>query len=568
MPPATTTCLRIDDGDPARPVAVPASDIFDSSPHGILIASTLEGGTTLYANGRIADLLAAEVPMQPGGLVETAHPLFDRNGEAMSFDESPLGIALRLRRPARAEVQYLVPGAEPLRLDITASPLECLHNGEGVAVAYLHDISPQHDAARALDEANHRLSEQLGDLTWVHRLTEKLTGHASVDDALDTVLAEGAQLLGADMGVARLYEHEQHGMRTKATYGVGTDTARQCDALLDTLREQDSLADMAARSGGWLIFEDVRTHPNATGTLRELGRLAGFRSVYVLALRNGAGRKLGVVAWAFREPGRPTARQRQLATTYCRFAGQVVENNRHYERERRIASTLQRTMLPSSLPEVPGISVTACTLPGAQGMQTGGDWYDVIALPGGKAGLALGDVMGKGLHAAAAMGQIRTALRSYALVTGEDPVAVLANLNHLTNDMGLTDLATAQYLTVDPAAHRAALASAGHCPPLLVDSEGARFIRSGEGVPLGVMDDWHAAEASIDLPEGALLILYTDGLVERRGEDLEAGLERLRQAALDAPDDLDQLCRHLVRSCLPNGSTADDVAILALRLKT
>ncbi|MYW66075.1 SpoIIE family protein phosphatase [Streptomyces sp. SID8379] len=546
--------------------------ILEGSPHGILIASTRAGGTTLYANQRLERMFNTPVPKEPGGLVAASQALFDRNGEEMPFEQSPLGIALRLRRPARAEVQYLVPGLPTLRLDITATPLECAHYDEPLAVAYLHDISHQQHAADALDEANRRLAQQLEDQTWVHSLTERLADHGGVEETLRQVLAEGALLLQADMGAARLYNEDLRRMETRAVHGF-PEEREGAHKLLDSVGIGEDLVDVAVRAGGWLVFEDVTTDPSATTALRELGHLVGFRAVYVLALHNACGRKLGVVAWAFRAPGRPTARQRQLASTYCRFAGQVVENNRLYERERRIASTLQQSMLAQQLPEVAGVRVAACSLPGARGMQAGGDWYDVISLPEGKAGLALGDVMGKGLGAATAMGQLRTALRSYALVQGEDPVAVLSNLNALTADMALTDLATVLYLTVDPVRRLARVASAGHCPPLLVDGSGASFVGAGQGVPLGVLDDWQAEESSFELPEGSLLVLYTDGLVERRGEELGVGLERLRQAALSAPEELDELCAHLVERCAEDGAEGaeesanpDDVAILAVRV--
>ncbi|MFJ8825449.1 SpoIIE family protein phosphatase [Streptomyces sp. NPDC102467] len=558
------------DADPDPPAglpgALPSAAVFEGSPHGIIIASTLDGGTVVYANGRLEEMFHTPVPTDNGGLVAASQALFDRNGETMAFDQSPLGIALHLRRPARAEVQYRVPGERPLRLDITATPLDCAHYPDPVAVAYIHDISHQHHAALALDEANGRLEQQLQDITWVHGLTERLTDHGSVDETLEQMLAEGARLLQADMGAARLYDEEARAMRTRATFGL-PDAMEEAQRLLDAISTTEDMVDTAVRAGGWLVFEDVLTDPAAEGALRELGRVAGFRSVYVLALHSARGRKLGAVAWAFGRPGRPTSRQRQLATTYCRFAGQVVENNRLYERERRIASTLQQSMLAQRLPDVEGVQIAACSLPGAQGMQAGGDWYDVIRLPEGKVGLALGDVMGKGLGAATAMGQMRTALRSYALVEGEDPVAVLTDLNALTDDMALTELATVLYMTVDPERRRATMASAGHCPPLLVDHSGAEFVRAGQGVPLGVVAEWQAEEGAFDLPSGALLVLYTDGLVERRGEELGTGLERLRQAALTAPAEVGELCAHLVEHCLDEGANPDDVAILALRVR-
>ncbi|MCM2413862.1 SpoIIE family protein phosphatase [Streptomyces sp. RKAG290] len=545
---------------------LPSVQVLEGAPHGILIASTEREATTVYANGRLAEMFGAVVPTEPGGLAAAATSFYDRNGEPLRFPESPLGIALGLRRPARAEVRYRPEGGQALWLDISASPLDCGWSELPLAVAYVHDVSQQRQSAGELDEVNRRLAEQLEDITWVHSLTERLTDHDSVDGTLHQVLGEGARLLEADMGVARLRDEEGSSMETRALHGLPADV-RSVREAVEELQPGKFLVDEAEDAGGVLIVEDVETDPSCSPKVRALGRAAGFRRVYALALSTTSGRRLGVLAWAWRKPGRPTVRQRQLVGTYCRFAGQMVENNLLYERERRIAGTLQQSMLAQTLPEVAGVQIAACSLPGARGMQAGGDWYDVMALPGGKAGLALGDVMGKGLRAATAMGQLRTALRSYALVEGEDPVAVLSHLNALSQDMSLTDLATVLYMTVDPHERRAVVASAGHCPPLLVDHSGARFLRAGQGVPLGVVDEWDAEADEFELPPGALLVLYTDGLVERRGEELGVGLERLRTAALAVPSEVGDLCGQLVDACLDDGEATDDVAILAVRVR-
>ncbi|WP_199548941.1 PP2C family protein-serine/threonine phosphatase [Streptomyces sp. N35] len=542
----------------------PILQIMEGAPHGILIASALRGGTALYANARLGDIFGARVATGPGELYAASTAIFDRNGEPLAFEDSPLGITLRTRRPASAELQYRVPG-EPVRwMDITTTPLDCPRRGP-VAVAYVHDISSRRHAALELDEANRRLGQQLDDLTWVHRLTEELTEGASLEDTLARVLAEGAQLLHAEFGVARVLD-EQGQMRTRAVHGVPPGKPEMHQALQEIGPQHLLVADILSE-GGSTIIEDVLSHPSIGQELRDLALSTGFRALYALALPGAGGKPVAAVAWAFAQAGRPTSRQRQLTETYCRFAGQIAENNHLYEREHTIASTLQQSMLAPRLPDVPGLQIAACSLPGAQGMQAGGDWYDVVAFDDGTAGLALGDVMGKGLGAAAAMGQMRTALRSYALVEGQDPAAVLTDLNALTVDMSLTDMATVLYAHIDPAARRAVLASAGHCPPLLVDGEGARFLRAGQGVPLGVVDDWSAEQEAVDLAPGSLLILYTDGLVERRGEELGVGLERLRQSALAAPTEVGELCARLMRDCLDDGVGPDDVAILAVRLR-
>jgi phosphoserine phosphatase RsbU/P len=232
------------------------------------------------------------------------------------------------------------------------------------------------------------------------------------------------------------------------------------------------------------------------------------------------------------------------------------------EREQRLAETLQRTMLPQSLPAVPGVQLAARYVP--QAASVGGDFYDAVALPSGALGVAIGDVTGKGLRAAAAMGRLRSALHAYALDRTR-PADVLHRLGRLAEVDGA--MATALYLVLDPRSGGMELASAGHLPPLRISSGGAEFLPIGDALspPLGWSvaarrQTWH------QLTAGSTLVLYTDGLVERT-HDLDDGMSRLAGAAATASEgSVDELCEHLVATLAPQGRYHDDVAVLALRL--
>ena len=199
-----------------------------------------------------------------------------------------------------------------------------------------------------------------------------------------------------------------------------------------------------------------------------------------------------------------------------------------YEREHRIAETLQRSLLPEHLPQLPGLSVAARYLPAAAEAEVGGDWYDVLPTPSGGVGLVMGDVAGKGLAAASMVGRLRSALRAYAL-EGHAPARVVEQLNRLIwTEEDESQMATLIYVVVDPVAEELRWVNAGHPPPLLLsDGDVPQFLKGGSSVPLGVLPFPEFEEASARIEQGATVVLYTDGLVERPGEHIDDGLERL-----------------------------------------
>jgi anti-sigma regulatory factor (Ser/Thr protein kinase)/putative methionine-R-sulfoxide reductase with GAF domain len=238
-------------------------------------------------------------------------------------------------------------------------------------------------------------------------------------------------------------------------------------------------------------------------------------------------------------------------------------SSRVAERERGLADALQSSLMPR-LPELPALALVGRYLPAASA-QLGGDWYDAFQLPDGRLGMTIGDVVGRGFHAAAVMGQLRSGLRAYAL-DGMAPQAVLERLSRLLRQLQPGRTATVLYLVLDPHGGWLTASSAGHPPPLLIGDGGdPTFLDLPGSAPLGATRHASYEEREHPLEPGSALLLYTDGLVERAGESLDDGLERLRTVARGGEENLERLGDTLVRSLLPGGATGDDVALLLAR---
>lgn len=241
-----------------------------------------------------------------------------------------------------------------------------------------------------------------------------------------------------------------------------------------------------------------------------------------------------------------------------------VRDRKRYEHERDIAETLQRALLPEAAPDLPGLAVATRYFPGGAGLQVGGDWYDVFPMPGGRLGVAVGDVVGHGVAAAAVMGQLRVALRAYA-VEFASPATVLSCLGRLAKSLDDSQMATALYGVVDPHSATIELASAGHPPPLIVSADGeVSFLELDSAPPLGVLVDLPPTQVVERLEPGSAVLFYTDGLVERRGASIEDGMATVAAAAA-GPGDLDALCDR-VSDAMRVEEASDDVALLALSL--
>ncbi|SFF46877.1 SpoIIE family protein phosphatase [Streptomyces mirabilis] len=279
-------------------------------------------------------------------------------------------------------------------------------------------------------------------------------------------------------------------------------------------------------------------------------------------------------------------RDRALAVELAARAAVCIDNARLYRREHERALILQRSLLPPGDPEASGLDIACRYLPGNAATEVGGDWFDVIELPGHRTALVVGDVMGRGLRAAVAMGELRTAVRTLALLDLE-PAEVLSALDEIARGLGTPGgvqqatraarqprdadlsevyLATCVYAVYDSVTRRCTFANAGHLPPVLVEpGESALMLDVPPGMPLGVGGE-PFEEVEVELPEGALLALYTDGLVESRDHPLDEGLQAFVGALTDPSRPLEDVCDHVLNT-LDTHHGEDDIALLMARVQ-
>jgi GAF domain-containing protein/anti-sigma regulatory factor (Ser/Thr protein kinase) len=294
--------------------------------------------------------------------------------------------------------------------------------------------------------------------------------------------------------------------------------------------------------------------------LRAIGIADGALGVVPLVSH---GRPIGAMMLSFADERTFDTAERALITTLAEQCAQALERARLHQRAQDVALALQQSMLPSALPEVSGLELTARYHPAVDSLEVGGDWYDVLALPDGRVGLTVGDVVGRGLLAATTMGQLRSALAALAL-SADSPAAVLDGLERFAQQVEGARLATVAYAVLDPVGGTLRYACAGHPPPLVVSPDGtARFLEDGRSPLLCVGAPGRTTprpEGTAVLVPGARLLLYSDGLVERRRESLDVGLRRLAAYAGEIRDP-DGWSDELVRRMLV-GAGDDDVALL------
>ena len=387
---------------------------------------------------------------------------------------------------------------------------------------------------------------------------------------------------GKTLGLSRAAQHSAKedadrapGPTTPVTHAPGSVAAR----CMATGRSTVELAAEPGEGGEWAFGPGLAAdpahwppgNPVIDESIAEDG-LTGRITVPLLA----RGALLGVVAFSrLDRPEAFTADDLILAEELTAKAAVAIDNARRYSRERTTALTLQRSLLPQRLPSQEAVEVASRYLPGGTGAEVGGDWFDVIPLSGARVALVVGDVVGHGLHASASMGRLRTAVRTLADVD-LPPEELLTHLDdlvlHLASDLqpaspfqptGETG-ATCLYAVYDPVSRRLSLASAGHPLPLVISPEGTRTpVPVHPGPPLGIGGlPFEATE--LELPEGSLLALYTDGLVESRERDVDQRIAELQRALHHPATSLEALCGTVIDAMLPDRRT-DDAALLLAR---
>ncbi|MEU0520467.1 SpoIIE family protein phosphatase [Streptosporangium sp. NPDC006007] len=289
-------------------------------------------------------------------------------------------------------------------------------------------------------------------------------------------------------------------------------------------------------------------------------------SSFLVVPLKARGRVLGFVIFTRRPSSLPFDEQDvNLAEELAARTAVCLDNARLYGRERRTALTLQSSLLPADLYQPLGLTIASRYLPASDLVGVGGDWYDVIPLPGCRVALVVGDVMGHGIRAAATMGQLRTAARTLASLDLR-PDEVLFRLNRMSQDLDTTQIATCVYATYDPVTRACALACAGHVPPILVRPDGeTELLELPAGVPLGIGNDPFEMR-ELTLPHDSVLAFYTDGLVESRDRDIDEGIGMVRELLTGRHQDLEELCDLTIGAQRP-GHERDDIALLLARVR-
>jgi GAF domain-containing protein/anti-sigma regulatory factor (Ser/Thr protein kinase) len=384
----------------------------------------------------------------------------------------------------------------------------------------------------------------------LQRATAKLSNAVTQAEVAEVVVEAAVE--HADASTASLYavSEEREVARRLAMHGVVPGNGPDVETRLD----DDSPLAQVVRSGGWWreapMDGSAQPANSSVGVIVPL--VAGRRTVGALELGWSDAIVLG-------------SDDRVFLQTLAAQGAQALDRARHFELERSIAETLQRSVLPVALPRLAGAQIAARYLPGTHEVAVGGDWFDAVELPDDRVGLVVGDVVGKGVHAAASMGQLRNALRAISIERLKPPTA-LARLDRVASDALETSFATVVYAVADRNAGVLRFSSAGHPPPIVAYPDGrVEVLEDGRGLPLGTGLGPKYRQSVVELPAGSVVVLYTDGLVERRGRSIDEGIKGLVEAVEAAPRDAEQLLEHVLETLVAGADRADDVAILAAR---
>jgi serine phosphatase RsbU (regulator of sigma subunit)/anti-sigma regulatory factor (Ser/Thr protein kinase) len=409
------------------------------------------------------------------------------------------------------------------------------------------------DEVRRLSEAQ-RVSDRAARL---QRATAALARARTPEDVASVVVSEGVAALGASGGGLLVPSNDGVHLALPGVVGYGVD-------LIGALRAERMDAPLPAatalRTGEPVWLESREERDERFPALR--GFEAWTISMCAVPLIVGD-RSLGALRFSFATRKLFDDDERAFVLALAALTAQTLHRTEVYEAERSAALELQRALLPSDPSAIPGWQVATYYSP-AGDQEAGGDFYDVLPIDGDRIVAVVGDVMGRGLEAAAAMAQIRSTIRAYA-IANPDPLAVFAAVDNFFEQLALEQLVTVLYVIADSDNDIVHIANAGHLSPLIVDHTGCRVVETVAGTPFGV-GGFPREIVSVTLPPGAALVAITDGLVERRGEDIDDGIARVVESSAGAFGwDADVLMSHVVRVAAAERMHDDDVTVLVLR---
>ncbi len=417
-----------------------------------------------------------------------------------------------------------------------------------------------------------RLAGWVSDLTTLHELTERLVRTATLNDALQELLRAGAALVGARRGLVVMEPGDGLGPDTTIGLGLARADLGHIETVPRSAMSYGRILDGLPGGEGEISQPDLLSEDGLDPRHREVAARLGYAASYALPLSTKAAGRLGAAVWLYDEPAEPVERQRHLVGLYARYATEHLARLLELDRTRACMKTISQELLPPRLPRVSGVQLAARHRTGPRG---GGDWYDALPLPDAALGLAVGSVTGAGPSAVAAMGRLRASLRAYAVMEGEDPVAVLSDLELLLRLTEPARSATALFAYCEPALRKITLAGAGHSPPLVIGARRTEFVETSLSAPLGMLACWEAPSVELTAERGETVLLYTDGLLHRTGDPMDRAFARLHAAAASVPrtlrEDPGALADHVLRSVLPDGldeaDSAEDVVLLAARFE-
>jgi serine phosphatase RsbU (regulator of sigma subunit)/anti-sigma regulatory factor (Ser/Thr protein kinase) len=522
---------------------------------GFVVRAPTEGSSlrVISTDGDVggADLgaLTLESDAPVARAIRTGEPVWalDGSGASAADDDRRACVALPLGSGTRVlgAVQLVFhEGFEPT--EDVRDRLDTIVGQCGVALerSFLLDSESR---LRRLSERLQAITGELSNALTRADVARVILGH--VDEAAGTQCAVLASL-GSGLGVSEIL----------GSNGFDDDVAtRWLDAPVDAATPQGQ----ALRSLAPYLY-DARGDVEADARSYDPGA-TGHQSFLFVPLVLGR-RPLALLVASSHDPLELGAEDLRFVAALAGQAAQALERARRFESEQRIAETLQQSVLPSSLPVLPTVQLAGRYLPGTAELEVGGDWYDAIQLSNGRLGLVVGDVVGKGVRAAATMGQLRNAIRAFSLDRLK-PMTTLGRLSRLAEEVIETSFATVVYAELDPETGVCRYASAGHPPPLVATLDGrVEYLEGGRGLPLGTGVASTYRQAVAELPDGAVLLFYTDGLVERRGHSIDEGFERLRAAVATGPRDPERLAAHVLERLLGDEERRDDVVLFVARL--
>jgi GAF domain-containing protein/anti-sigma regulatory factor (Ser/Thr protein kinase) len=413
------------------------------------------------------------------------------------------------------------------------------------------------DRSRGFEEelVTRRRSERL------QALTAGLSGALTPRDVAAIFIDEVVGSIGAEAAVLSVVDPDTRQMNPLSWRGVPDDLIDENGVPLSA----DRPGAKALRRKRATYYQDLDELAADFPGSRARAAASGMRTFAYLPLW-AAGSAIGLAVLGWREPNQLARDDRPFLESVAAQCALALDRAQRYEGERVVAETLQRSVLPETLPAMEGVRVSAVYLPGSTAVDVGGDWFDTLTLADGRMGFVVGDVVGKGVEAAATMAQLRNGMRALCL-DRRTPGEAVTKLNLLLASYTDVPFATLAFVTLDPRNLDATITSAGHPPPLIVHADGrVDFLEGGGGLPLGADPDASYSEGHTTLDPGAIVVLYTDGLVERPDRSIDAGLDLLASAAARAPKEPDEFVQAVVEELLGSGARGDDVALLVIRL--